>query len=283
MDSIQVLTGTKKKHNYIPILLLFGLLLLRFPFLILLLFDKIPIPKAIGSNIFQDATYLLTAMLIFIKKESLSKYNIDLFALVVFMIAPVAKVVSQLFLVAKYSYKNMVSPDWWLQIVISICLLIALLLYRPKLQKRKTKEILLLLLIAVIVGIGSGVLMGYITRLQGNANNEMHPTISLVISLFFIQLGNAAAIEEPLFRGFLWGFLKSHHWNGYFIWLFQAILFSLAHIYYFGANNFSFFVVVPFSALMFGLCAWRSRSIGTSMVVHGFYNSMIDVVSHMVC
>jgi membrane protease YdiL (CAAX protease family) len=127
----------------------------------------------------------------------------------------------------------------------------------------------------------TNILLPIFIHLQGNANSGMHPTISLLMSLFFIQLGNAAAIEEPLFRGFLWGFLKSHHWNEYLIWLFQAALFSLGHIYYFGVNNFSFFVIVPFSALLFGLCAWRSRSIGTSMVVHGFYNSVIDVVSHM--
>jgi len=281
MNNIQVLTENKKKHNYIPLLLLLGLLLLRFPFLILLLFDKIPISKAIGSNMFQDGTYLLTATLIFVKRDSLSKYNIDFLSLLIFMIAPVAKIMSQFFLATKYSYKNMISADWWLQIVISICLLVALLLYRPALQKRKIKEMLLWFLIAVLVGIGSGVLMGYITSLQGNGNSGMHPTISLLISLFFIQLGNAAVIEEPLFRGFLWGFLKNQHWNEYLIWLFQAVLFTLAHIYYFGANNFSFFVVVPFSALMFGLCAWRSRSIGTSMIVHGFYNSVTDAVSHM--
>jgi membrane protease YdiL (CAAX protease family) len=104
-----------------------------------------------------------------------------------------------------------------------------------------------------------------------------HPTIPLLINLFFIQLGSAAVIEEPLFRSFL----KNQHYNEYLIWLFQAALFMFGHIYYIRVNNFSFFIIVPFSALMFGLCAWRSRSIGTSMIVHGFYDSVIDVISHM--
>jgi len=276
MNNIQVLVEDKKKHNYIPLLLLFGLLFLRFPFLILVLFDKIPISKVIGSNVFQDGTYLLTAMLIFVKRDSLSEYNMDFTALFIFMIAPVAKIISEYFLNA-----NMIQSDWWLQIAISICLLIALLLYRPKLHKRGIKEILLWLLIAVAVGICSGLLMGYITSLQSSEHSATQPTIPLLINLFFIQLGSAAAVEEPLFRGFLWGFLKNQHWNEYLIWLFQAALFMFGHIYYFGVNNFSFFIIVPFSALMFGLCAWRSRSIGTSMIVHGFYNSIVDVVSHM--
>jgi len=281
MNNIQVLAEDKKKHNYIPLLLLFGLLFLRFPFLILVLFDKIPISKVIGSNVFQDGTYLLTAMLIFVKRDSLSEYNMDFPALFIFMIAPVAKIISEYFLVTKYSYANMIQADWWLQILISVCLLITLLLYRPKLHKRGIRKILLWFLIAVTVGIGSGVLMGYITSLQSSGHSATQPTIPLLINLFFIQLGSAAAVEEPLFRGFLWGFLKNLHWNEYLIWLFQAVLFMFGHIYYFGVNNFSFFIIVPFSALMFGLCVWRSRSIGTSMIVHGFYNSVVDVVSHM--
>jgi len=281
MNNIQVLVEDKKKHNYIPLLLLLGLLFLRFPFLILVLFNKIPISKAIGSNVFQDGTYLLTAMLIFIKRDSLSEYNMDFFSLLIFMIAPIAKMISEYSLATKESYNSMISADWWFQIVISICLIITLLLYRPKLHKRGIRKMLLWFLIAVTVGIGSGVLLGYITSLQSIGKSAVHPTIPLLISLFFIQLGSAAAVEEPLFRGFLWGFLKNQHWNEYLIWLFQAALFMLGHIYYFGINNFSFFIIVPFSALMFGLFAWRSRSIGTSMIVHGFYNSVIDVVSHM--
>ena len=136
MNNIQVLAEDKKKHNYIPLLLLFGLLFLRFPFLILVLFDKIPISKVIGSNVFQDGTYLLTAMLIFVKRDSLSEYNMDFPALFIFMIAPVTKIISEYFLVTKYSYANMIQADWWLQILISVCLLITLLLYRPKLHKR---------------------------------------------------------------------------------------------------------------------------------------------------
>jgi hypothetical protein len=118
MNNIQVLVEDKKKHNYIPLLLLFGLLFLRFPFLILVLFDKIPISKVIGSNVFQDGTYLLTAMLIFVKRDSLSEYNMDFAALFIFMIAPVAKIISEYFLNA-----NMIQSDWWLQIAISVCLL----------------------------------------------------------------------------------------------------------------------------------------------------------------
>ncbi|WP_398443312.1 type II CAAX prenyl endopeptidase Rce1 family protein [Sedimentibacter sp.] len=44
--------------------------------------------------------------------------------------------------------------------------------------------------------------------------------------------------------------------------------------------NYSFFIIVPVSALILGLVAWRSKSIGTSMIVHALINSMANIVAN---
>ena len=54
----------------------------------------------------------------------------------------------------------------------------------------------------------------------------------------------------------------------------------LAHVYYVVRAPLSFWVIVPLSGLLFGLLAWRSRSIGSSMVAHGFTNAIGDLVAH---
>ncbi|HBM74245.1 MAG TPA: hypothetical protein DD429_01645 [Clostridiaceae bacterium] len=277
MNNIQV-SIQNKRMNYIFLLLLLGLLFLRFPFLILLEFYKIPIAKTEGINIFQCGTYLIAAILIFLKRNSLLDYHIGFYSLLIFILTPVLKPVSKYLLLftGVSSLKESIS---WFQIVTSICLFIALLIYRPKLRKRSIKEILFWLLISVAVGICSGIIIGSILTLQEKRSLN-HASISLFINMFFIQLGNAAVMEEPLFRGFLWGFLRNIHWKDYWIWLMQAALFMLGHIYYLGIHNYSFWITVPFGALVLGLIAWRSRSIGTSMIVHGLINSVSDILVH---
>ena len=89
--------------------------------------------------------------------------------------------------------------------------------------------------------------------------------------------------EEPLFRGFLWGRLRARGWKESRICLFQALLFAVGHVYYVGTANISAFLVVPLGALIFGLSAWRTRSIGTSMIAHGITNAFGNTLANVFC
>lgn len=266
-------TPTKDRiSNYIFLLLLSGLIFLRFPFIILMSYHKIPIPISVAHNIYYNGTYLITAALIILKRDSLSDYNIDLFSLFILIIAPVAEILSG-YLLTKAAITGTIQPNSF-KIVISILLLLALILARPKLRKKGIKETFLWLLIAVIAGLCSGVLMGIISSIQGGERNPNHPSIYYFFGSFIIQLNNAAVTTEPLFRGFLWGLLKKADWKDLRIYLFQAALFILAHIYYLGKYNYSFFIIVPIAALILGLLVWRSKSIGTSMITHALINAV---------
>ena len=264
--------------NYIFLLLLSGLIFLRFPFIILMSYHKIRILVSVAHDIYYNGTYLITAVLIILKRDSLSDYNIDLFSLFILIIAPVAEILSG-YLLTKAAITGTIQPNSF-KIAVSILLLLTLLLARPKLRKKSIKETLLWLLIAVIAGLCAGVLMGIGLSIQGEGRNPNHPSIYYFLGSFIIQLSNAAVTEEPLFRGFLWGLLKKTNWKDSQICLFQAALFILGHIYYLGKYNYSFFVIVPISALILGLLVWRSKSIGTSMVTHGLINSVADNIAH---
>lgn len=88
------------------------------------------------------------------------------------------------------------------------------------------------------------------------------------------QLGYAAVTEEPVFRGFLWGYLRKTGWRDVWIWLFQAALFTLAHLYYVKSAPLMFWFSVPVGGLALGWLAWRSRTITTSMTAHGVVNGL---------
>jgi membrane protease YdiL (CAAX protease family) len=123
--------------------------------------------------------------------------------------------------------------------------------------------------------------------LQINKNDltfrpDLFDLLAPVAMSFPYQLGYAAVTEEPLFRGFLWGYLRKSGWKEIWIWLTQAGLFALGHIYYLNKAPLSFGIIVPVGALVMGLFAWRSRSIATSMAAHGAMNALGYTVGYII-
>jgi membrane protease YdiL (CAAX protease family) len=100
--------------------------------------------------------------------------------------------------------------------------------------------------------------------------NPKWPVEALGFPVGFLLAGGC---EEPLFRGFLWGFLKENRWPEVLIWIFQALLFGLAHgDYYFTYPDPWIWQRTFVGGLILGLVAWRSRSIVASALVHGILN-----------
>ncbi len=65
------------------------------------------------------------------------------------------------------------------------------------------------------------------------------------------------------------------------IWLFQAVLFTLGHIYYLKDEAFvPRLIRIMLPALLTGFIAWQARSIFTSMVTHGVFNASADMLLH---
>ncbi|CAG0930278.1 hypothetical protein TFLX_01635 [Thermoflexales bacterium] len=110
---------------------------------------------------------------------------------------------------------------------------------------------------------------------------DLWSILVLAVPSFIYQLGYAAVSEEPLFRGFLWGYLRKLKCPEKWIWLFQTGLFMLGHIYYVTNAPVSFWIIVPVGGLVTGWLAWRSRSIATSMAAHGALNALGRTVGYI--
>lgn len=96
-----------------------------------------------------------------------------------------------------------------------------------------------------------------------------------VLLAFPYQLGYAAVYEEPIFRGILWGKSRRLFRNNQFgVNVLQAIIFTIAH----GSLMLNFIqspgiATIFVGGFLFGLLAWQSRSLATSMVAHACYNA----------
>ena len=255
-------------------LLLGGLLFLRVPFLGGLgLFYAGKSPDWL-MMIFENGTYLLTALLMWTERERLMDHHMGKGALAIFIFGPILEPVVYR-LSALFSPMRFNPSPRWFQIAVGILLLAALILSRTRIEKIRNnwlKE----LLIAIGLGVATGLIFGFISAKFQNAGGGGKEPLSLVMIFMAIvtQTSRAAVYEEPLFRGFLWGFLKKAGWRDVGIWLFQAGLFMISHIYYIKRFPFSFWVIVPIGGLVIGYAAWRSRSIANSMITHGIGNAL---------
>ena len=228
--------------------LLAGLLFLRFPWLIL---GGFLVPgDDVVIVVYELGTCLLTCLLIFLERERLEEYHIDGLALVLLLAAPIAVLVGRM--AGGYAL-----PGQEIKAVFVVILLVALLIRRP-----------------VLAGAALTIVSAFVLSFQTSQAVDLSalPSAGKLLYGSLYQLDYAAAAEEPLFRGFLWGRLRKCGWKDHWIWLFQALLFAVGHAYYVGSSKVSAFLVVPLGALALGLVAWKTRSIGASMIAHGITN-----------
>ncbi len=95
-----------------------------------------------------------------------------------------------------------------------------------------------------------------------------------IFALPIVQFCVAATVEEPLFRGLLWGYLKRLGRPDWAILIIQALLFFAGHVYYATPGMYSNWFSTLLMGFMFGISAWKTRSILPSMVAHALVNGL---------
>ncbi len=268
------------RHRGVAWLAIAGLLFLRIPFTIFLIYAP-PGDRPWAPVFFQLGTYFLTAFLIWWEREDLSKVHIDTLALAIIILFKPAQtlILRYLGVDTTLTFPNPVGVLVW---VIAIGLVIALWRsgFRPEPVRASDWGWL-----------SFGLLVGFVLSALPNmdvfhsslrAESPPYVTLPTVAAstgiTFLYQIGFAAVTEEPLFRGFLWGYLRRLGGREIWAWLVQAALFMSAHVYFIEALHFNFWVAVPGGALIFGLLAWRSRSIVPGMMAHAAYNAGVYII-----
>ena len=162
---------------------------------------------------------------------------------------------------------------------ISLGLIIALWRSGFKPNRITTRTITWLIL-GLLLGAGLSILENYqifhsMLLNRSSSQGILTPVLYSTSLNLIYHLGFAPLNEEPLFRGFLWGYLRQFHWKESWILFLQAILFTSAHIYFASQFPLRFWVFIPLAGLLFGLLTWRSRSLTPAILAHGLVNGSI--------
>jgi membrane protease YdiL (CAAX protease family) len=234
-----------------------------------------PILLAVLNFLYPLATYLVTAQLIWRERHRLSEYRIGKMALILFIAGVPYYVLVGLFKIIPLSP----FPTLFL-VPISIWMAVKLI---------KDKQVewvnpagwVRWLLVGTGVGIVFGSLTGLLISLQPERMLITNSLLNIILQPT-LQISNAAIAEEPLFRGFLWIYLYQRGWKNGWIWLFQAFLFCLGHIYYIPARDYFSLGTSFIGGLVIGWVAWKARDIAPSMFAHGFFNTFAQLIGDLV-
>jgi branched-subunit amino acid transport protein len=137
------------------------------------------------------------------------------------------------------------------------------------------------LLFGAILALLANLLTMHLGIAPEQTRSDAIASFGFLLPAIAVQLTNAAVWEEPLFRGFLWGYLRRLSWANGLIWFFQAGLFTLGHVYYLPTETFlPWLIRMLLPALILGFIAWQAQSIFASMVTHGVFNASFDLLAH---
>jgi len=272
--------ANQKNHKIVAWILLGGLLFLRLPFLTGIAMFAFPIWL---MPVYEIGTYLLIACLIYLERKHLSDFHIDKLSLIIIIVFKPMQTI--LLIIMGLEDRPLALPHWPSLLIWLIAISLAVVLLRDRQDlPRFTIKSLGWFGIGLMVGLITVLLMAYPGTLQLNPN-QYASTSTFLIEIkelpitFSYQLGFAAINEEPLFRGFLWGFLLKSGWKNIWICLFQAFLFVMGHFYNLHTYPVSFWVIVPFCALVLGAIVWRSKTISSSLAVHAIANALLFITS----
>jgi membrane protease YdiL (CAAX protease family) len=114
-------------------------------------------------------------------------------------------------------------------------------------------------------------------------NEIRNPFVIMALSplTFVTKFLLNALPEELLFRGLLWGTLRRFNLSHFSILCIQAILFWAGHwFYYVHYENPYWWISTLFAGLVFGIVAWKTKSLLASAIVHSIANMLPFVLLH---
>lgn len=237
--------------------------------------------QSFGSGIYLAATSVLVAMLIWHERDRLREYNIDRWAVGMFLAGkPIEFVLISLGFVPKAAATV---PLFAIYVFVAIGLSWALRSRWAQLPKPR-HLFWGWILAGILLGTGFGLVGGLAVLVQSqNSFTEAGVVRTLTFDraalVVLYQAAYAGLSEEPLFRGFLWGYFRKLGWSENKTLLSQAGLFGIAHLDLLLIGWPISFALTFVGGLMLGWLVMRSGSIGVTILSHGFANAAGNMIT----
>lgn len=209
--------------------------------------------------------YFIVALLVWLERGQLEDVHLDSLTLLTFMLSSVFRVMLRI-----------VDRSYFVFLVITVIagliILIVLIRYRSKTPKTNFRW--------AMIGIFWGsILIIPITIIEAfqytNATHSpySYPTFVLILGVALYQIAYITLIEEMLFRGFLWGYLRRAGYDESSVFWAQGVLFWFFHFVRIG-TIYSFLLAIPLITFVLSKLTQRSRQIFPSLLAHTIINTI---------
>jgi membrane protease YdiL (CAAX protease family) len=217
------------------------------------------------------AVYVISAAMLAVARTSFREFRIDRLTLILFIVfGTVLRIPSP------SEVTTPSDPIYYAYGLIALALAIVVIRsrqFRGRWARTNWRWLVLGLFLAVVLGLFLATVASVFSRLSIALLPARQITTGAFFLTFLSEMGHSAILEEPAFRGLLWGYLEQRGWHPASIWQFQAALFWLAHLRYID-TPFTFWIAVPAGGLLLGWLSWKSKSISASLLAHAAYNSL---------
>ena len=251
------------KRDFFTYSILFVLLFIRFPIADFVLFlEQFFKPFVLSANLdnlrsLQDQSnhflynysFILVLVVIVVNRNNLKELNID-------------KIFILILLSGRLSYHRGATQTLWLVVMDLLLICVGVLYVKGWLKFGDIEPTLLRVTLLIVIAFLSILFI----------NDTVNITkIGWAVQLYENEI-SMVLVEEIMFRGMLWMFLKNLNFSEIQIVVLQAILFWLSHVYIANDNPFFFWVIVPIASIILGAVVWRTRSITSSTIAHMLFN-----------
>jgi membrane protease YdiL (CAAX protease family) len=217
--------------------------------------------------------YCAFSILIRLESNYLEEFHIDRFTLASLVLSSIVR--SRLRIPAEGFFLILIG-------LAGIFMISTLILKKPTIPKTNRRWVL------VGAGISSGVII-LITLFELFFRNawEIAPLFkdneALTITRHIVaEFSFGAVIEEILFRGFLWGYLKRAGWHENRIFWMQGTLFWFLHLSKI-FTPFTFFIIIPIIAMICSKLTLKSGQLYPAIIAHMIINilsAMLNLASY---
>lgn len=261
-----------KKTIFIKLLLLF-IVLEKVTFVVAPTLTTQPIDWMTPT--FGSVEYILIGIFIIIAWDSLTDYNIELFSLLLFVLFGT---IFRIDVVPFANLKIIFNIATW---VVAGLVLFNILRLRKTLPAPKMST-LLWTVIGILAGLLFALLSVYFgTKVFGlrdvSGIPPQYPPINFIIKLFEALASNSDVQNEFIFRGILLGYLTRLLKDEKETYLLQGLAFWAFHFDRAFSSPITFWLVIPFSTLLFSLLVWKSRSLAPSIMASTFFDTFYAV------
>ena len=217
--------------------------------------------------IYTTTVYLSLSALIWIERENLEDFHLERLTLYIFIFSSL------------FRRRLGVNGEEYFLLVIGltgISTIVAMFVNKSRIRIPKTNSgwVLTGLLVGIIGTIPISLIQAWQSQLfnMWPYNSFLSDNISLdIVRQIIYDLSFASLIEEMLFRGFIWGYLRKLGWAENRAFWVQGILFWVSH---FGRlrTPLTFLLSIPLATFIYSKLTLRSKQVFPSVVSHLIVN-----------